>query len=134
MQHSSERAEQEMPRVVLAEDEEMLRAIIADTLACAGFLVSEAVDGAEALSIIRSSPATDLLVSDIRMPVMNGYQLAEAALRLRPALKVLLITGHPLEETPPSLRPYRFQVLQKPFDLDQFSMTARKLVGLSVKR
>ena len=120
----------EAPRAVLAEDAEILRAIIAETLECAGFLVSEAGDGTEALALIGTEPAIDLLVSDIRMPLMNGYQLAKAALRLRPELKVLLITGHPREDAPTSGRPHRFQVLQKPFDLDTFTMIARKLVGL----
>jgi two-component system cell cycle response regulator CpdR len=124
---------QEAPRAVLAEDAEMLRVIIAETLKCAGFLVSTAADGAEALALIRDEPA-DLLVTDIRMPIINGYKLAEAALRLRSGLKVVLMTGHAPEDTPPSLRRHRFEVLQKPFDLDRFSIMARKLVGLPATR
>src|SRR5215472_8715393 len=119
----------ELPRAVVAEDEEMLCAILAETLRCEGFVVSEASDGAEALAIIRTEPTTDLLVCDIRMPVMGGYQLVEAALKLRPGLKVVLMTGHTPDEAPPSLRPYRLPVLQKPFDLDQFTMMARELVS-----
>lgn len=122
-----------MPRAVLAEDEDMLRAILAETLRSEGFDVSEASDGAQALAFIRSHP-TDLLVSDIRMPVMSGYRVVEAALKLRPGLKVVLMTGHAPEEAPPSLRPYRFQLLQKPFDLEQFSAIARELVGLPARR
>jgi len=122
--------EPELRRAVVAEDEEMLRAILAATLKGEGFVVSEARDGAEALASIRTAPSIDLLVADIRMPVMSGYQLVEAALKLRPGLKVVLMTGHAPDEAPPSLRPYRFPVLQKPFDLDQFSMLARELVGL----
>jgi len=130
MPRDLKRTAREPPRAVLAEDAAMLRAIIAETLACAGFRVSEAGDGPEALALIGTEPATDLLVSDIKMPLMNGYQLAEAALKLRPGLKVLLMTGHAPDDAPPSLRPHRFHVLQKPFDLDTFSTIARKLVGL----
>jgi DNA-binding NtrC family response regulator len=133
MPRDLKRTGHEAPRAVLAEDAEMLRAIIAETLECAGFLVSEAGDGTQALALIGTEPATDLLVSDIRMPLMNGYQLAEAALKLRPRLKVLLMTGHGPEETPRSLRRHSFPVQQKPFDLDQFSMLARELVGLPPK-
>ena len=130
MPHEDHKGKPESRRAVVAEDEEMLRAILAETLRCEGFLVNEACDGAEALAIIRSEPCTDLLVSDIRMPVVSGYQLVEAALKLRPGLKVVLMTGHALDEAPPTLRPHRLPVLQKPFDLDQFAMLARELVGL----
>lgn len=128
------RTEPELPRAVVAEDQEMLRAILAEALQCEGFLVSEAGDGAQALAIIRTAPSTDLLVSDIKMPVMNGHQLLEAALKLKPGLKAVLMTGHTPEECPASLQPYHFQVLQKPFDLEQFSTMARELVGLPAKR
>jgi len=124
----------ELPRAVVAEDEGMLRTVLAETLRCEGFIVSEASDGAQALALIRTQPWTDLLVSDIRMPVMSGYLVVESGLRLRPGLKVMLMTGYAPEEPPPSLRPYRFQLLQKPFDLERFSAMARELLGLPAGR
>ena len=134
MPHEHQNADPELPRAVVAEDEGMLRVILAETLRCEGFLVCEAADGAQALALVCTEPSADLLVADIRMPLMNGYQLVEAALKHRPGLKVVLMTGHAPEKAPASLRPYRFQVLQKPFDLEQFSTMARALVGLPARR
>ena len=125
---SEERNHAEL-QAVLAEDEEILRVILAEALECAGFEVHQADNGVNALAIIQTRPTTDLLVSDIKMPGMNGFQLAEAGLKCQPGMKVILMTGHTPEETPPSLRRYGFKVMQKPFDLDQLSTLARTLVG-----
>jgi hypothetical protein len=118
----------EAPRAVLAEDDEMLRALIAEELRHAGFHVSQADDGAQALAIIRAQPATDLLVSDIRMPGMNGFQLAETGLKFRPGMKVILMTGYAAEPVPASLRQHHLQIMQKPFDLEELSVLARRLI------
>ena len=61
----------------------------------------QAGDGQEALAILKAHPRSRFLVSDIRMPGMDGYALAEAGLELRPDLKVILMTGYAAE--PPKL-------------------------------
>ena len=109
-----------MPQVVLAEDEGQLRGLIAELLASKGLKVCQAADGVEALELIRDNPGAALLLSDIVMPNMNGYELVEESLKLRPELKVLMMTAYPTEQPPPSaLRAREIRTLVKPFDPDR---------------
>src|ERR1044072_5474479 len=83
-----------MPRVLIADDEESMRALVARAIAMDGHVTVTAEDGAEALEILtREGGAFDLLLTDIQMPVMDGIALALAAARDFPALKILLMTG-----------------------------------------
>jgi two-component system, response regulator FlrC len=109
-----------MPQVILAEDEGQLRSLIAEMLAAKGLKVTEAADGVEALERLRDNPGAALLLSDIKMPNMNGYELVEKSLKLRPELKVLMMTAYPAEQPPPSaLRAREIRTLVKPFDPDR---------------
>jgi DNA-binding NtrC family response regulator len=109
-----------MSQVILAEDETQLRGLIADTLIAKGVTVSQAADGAEALQLVRSDPAAALLLSDIVMPNMDGYELVEASLKLRPELKVLMMTAYAADRPPPAaLRAREIRTLVKPFDPDR---------------
>ena len=109
-----------MTQVILAEDEGQLRSLIAELLASQGLQVCQAADGLEALQLLKEHPGTGLLLSDIVMPNMNGYELVEASLKLRPELKVLMMTAYPTEQPPPSaLRAREIRTLVKPFDPDR---------------
>ena len=109
-----------MPQVILAEDEAQLRGLIAEMLSSKGIQVCEAADGLEALKLLQSMPAVSLLLSDIMMPNMNGYELVEASLKMRPELKVLMMTAYPTDRPPPSaLKAREIRTLVKPFDPDR---------------
>ena len=83
-----------MPRVLIADDEEAMRMLVARAIAMDGHDVVVAQDGAEALEILnREDGAFDLLLTDIKMPVMDGIALALAAARDFPELTILLMTG-----------------------------------------
>jgi DNA-binding NtrC family response regulator len=106
-----------MTQVILAEDEAQLRALIAELLASKGVQVSEAADGLEALKLLRANPGASLLLSDVVMPNMNGYELVEASLKMRPELKVLMMTAYPTDRPPPAaLKAREIRTLVKPFD------------------
>jgi two-component system, cell cycle response regulator CpdR len=84
-----------MAHILIAEDEEPLRNLVRRALADAGHDVVAAADGAEALDLInRAKPRFDLLLADIKMPVMDGIALALAAARDDPRLIILLMTGY----------------------------------------
>jgi CheY-like chemotaxis protein len=83
-----------MARILIADDEESMRALVARAIAMDGHETVTAQDGAEALEIITSeSGAFDLLLTDIKMPMMDGIALALAVARDFPALTILLMTG-----------------------------------------
>lgn len=109
-----------MPDVILAEDESQLRSLIAELLAAKGLKVGQAADGREALALLRENPGAALLLSDIVMPNMNGYELVEESLKLRPELKVLMMTAYPTDQPPPAaLKAREIRTLIKPFDPDR---------------
>ncbi|HEY3919539.1 MAG TPA: ATP-binding protein [Stellaceae bacterium] len=80
--------------VLLVDDEQLVRAGTADMLAEAGYVVIQAGSGYEALRLLEDELEIEALISDFAMPGMNGLELAQGALALRPNLQVLLITGY----------------------------------------
>ena len=82
-----------MAKILIAEDEETLRSQVARALVAEGHAVKVAPDGAEALEALGREPF-DLLLADIKMPVMDGIALALAAARDYPSLVVMLMTGY----------------------------------------
>jgi len=110
-----------MARIVIAEDEETLRGSVARALALDGHDVTAAADGAEALDIIvRHEGRFDLLLADVRMPVMDGIALALAAARDYPAMTILLMTGYADQrERAHGLDALIHDVISKPFTLAQ---------------
>lgn len=82
------------PAVLIVEDEELVRLIIAEELREAGFEVIEVEDGPRAVEVLRSGEAIDLLFTDIRMPgSLTGWDIAEEARNLRPDIAVIYATG-----------------------------------------
>jgi DNA-binding NtrC family response regulator len=117
--------------ILVAEDEAMLRIVAVETLRDEGFTVFEAGDGVSALEELRSHPEIELLISDIKMPRLGGYDLAKNALDLRPDLKVLFMTGYSTESPPDFVRDRAIKTLQKPFNVIQLSHTAKTMLGVA---
>lgn len=80
--------------VLVVEDIPQVRATAVRILQDVGCEVFDAYHGREALNLLRSHPQIEVLFADVRMPGMNGLELAEAARRLRPDLKVVLTSGY----------------------------------------
>ena len=123
-----------MARVLIAEDEEALRAFVARALTMDGHEVMVAADGGEALDVlVRERGRFDVLLTDIRMPVMDGIALALAAARDFPDLTILLMTGYADQrERAHGLDALIHDVIAKPFSLEEI----RKAVNgaLAAKR
>src|ERR1700747_783841 len=108
-----------MPRVLIADDEESMRMLVARAIAMDGHATATAEDGAEALEILNNEPgAFDLLLTDIQMPVMDGIALALTAARDFPDLTILLMTGFAAQrDRAPALNPIVHDVIPKPFSV-----------------
>lgn len=106
------------PHILLVEDEAFLRELVMEGLQDAGFSVLEASDGTSGVQALQSDLRIDMLLSDIKLPDIDGYQVAEAARTLRPGLKVILMTGYAPSPLPPTLESVVHRVLQKPFSLE----------------
>ena len=111
--------------ILLVDDEELVRIGTGEMLSDLGYEVVGATSGAEALRHLRTGDPPDLMITDYLMPGMNGVELAEQAKRLRPALKILLITGYStIAEGPGSALPR----LAKPFRQADLAERVAKLL------
>jgi DNA-binding NtrC family response regulator len=120
-----------MARILLAEDEESLRELVARALTLDGHEVVQNPDGASALEALsRDDGRYDLLLTDIRMPVMDGIALALSAARDYPALPILLMTGYADQrERASNLQLLIHDVITKPFSLATICGAVREALG-----
>ena len=101
-------------RVLLVEDDPDIREFVARTLTGLGYVVAEMATGREALALLATGPAPDLLLSDVIMPGgVSGHDLVIAARRRHPALRVLLMSGY--SDQTADLLPPDCALLEKPF-------------------
>jgi len=114
-----------MPRVLIADDEASMRALVARAIAMDGHETLTAQDGAEALEILtREGGAFDLLLTDIQMPIMDGIALALSAARDFPDLTILLMTGFADQrERASNLDALVHDVITKPFSVADIRTT-----------
>ncbi|MEK7469676.1 MAG: response regulator [Planctomycetota bacterium] len=102
--------------ILLVEDEETVRRLAAQVLRAKGYKVIEAISGVAAMALSRESQTLDLLLTDLVMPKMGGYELASLLRKDRPELRVIFMSGYSpdavLEGSPPA-RGETF--LSKPF-------------------
>lgn len=106
-----------MARILITEDEDSLRRFVARALKIDGHETVEAADGAEGLERL-GEQRFDLLLSDIRMPVMDGIELAHRAAEHFPGMKILLMTGYAEQrERADDLMRKIVDVVDKPFSL-----------------
>jgi len=89
-----------MGRVLVVEDDESLRQVVADVLLAEGFSASQANDGRSALSLLRSEELRpDVILLDLMMPVMNGWQFREAQLADPSLASIPVVVMSALETT-----------------------------------
>ncbi len=108
-----------MARVLIADDEDSMRSLVARAIAMDSHETVTAADGAEALDILAGdASAFDLLLTDIKMPIMDGIALALAAARDFPDLVILLMTGFADQrERASGLNAIVHDVVTKPFSV-----------------
>lgn len=116
--------------VLLVEDELPILNLLSDYLAGEGYQVIEAADATQAFDVLATKPHLDLLVTDFRLPGgVSGVAIAEPALKLRPDLKVIFISGYPIEiyeSGSPIAR--SAPVLAKPFSLGSLRAQIQRLL------
>lgn len=112
-----------MARILVAEDDDNVRSFVVRALQLAGHEITDASDGGLALEImIEKDGAFDLLVSDIKMPVMDGIGLALAVGAQYPDVTILLMTGFADQrERAHGLDALIYDVVNKPFSLAQLT-------------
>lgn len=123
----------EAPRLLVVEDEFLIRLTLVEALLEEAFEVLEAETADQALALLQGDPAIALLVTDIQLPgSMDGSQLAREARRSRPDLPVLFMTGRPDPQAAAGASPLdRF--IAKPYTLGEIVGEVRALVGAAAR-
>jgi CheY-like chemotaxis protein len=114
-----------MSLILVVEDDEITRYLMARTLAAAGYEVVEASDYRDALPILESAGKVDLLLVDLIMPGVNGFALARMAHLRRRDLKIVYVTGYDDVPVREALGP----ILRKPVMLDKLVTTVREALS-----
>ena len=100
--------------VLLADDELVVRSLAQSILTRAGYRVLNAIDGQHALEVSRAHPGPiDVLLTDIKMPKMDGVELSTHILKERPGIKILFMSGKESEDL--ILQGKKMEFLRKPF-------------------
>ena len=116
--------------VLVVEDETAVRDLVTDVLQELGYRALEAVDGPTGLKILQSDVHLDLLITDVGLPGLNGRQLADAARKHRPELKVLFMTGYAENAAISNgfLEP-GMEMVTKPFAIEALVTRIRDIIG-----
>ncbi|MDQ2670189.1 MAG: PAS domain-containing protein [Gemmatimonadota bacterium] len=121
--------------VLVADDEPMVRGLVARVLEMQGCTVLAVEDGAAALELLEQGVRPDLIITDVIMPRLNGRQLHDAAAARLPGVPVLFISGHTGQEAVlQRLVPTGAPFLQKPFTLEALAERAAELMAGAAER
>jgi response regulator RpfG family c-di-GMP phosphodiesterase len=116
----------ESPRILVVDDEEVIRDILADFLAMEGFEVRTAPDGAAAL-VELGNGHYDLVLSDLKMPNMGGIELLEAIAKTTPQIVTIIMTGFGTVETAiDAMKRGAYDYIMKPFKMEEVVHTVRR--------
>ena len=120
--------------ILLVEDEDAVRKLARMILETSGYKVLDARDGQEGLALCEAHEGPiDLLVSDVVMPELGGRELAESALKLRPGLKVLFMSGHTQDVVLKEGVQKGTAFLQKPFTPVALAQKVRETLDSDVR-
>ncbi len=117
-----------MAKILVAEDDDTVRELVVRALNEDGHELTEAIDGVAALAALRKkSGKFDLLLTDVKMPVMDGIALALAAGRDHPDIAIMMMTGYADQrERAHGLDALVHDVIVKPFSVDQIKGAVRE--------
>jgi DNA-binding NtrC family response regulator len=122
-------ASNERVRILVVDDEEIVRESLAGWLDKDGYSVEQASDGFAALARLRDQPFS-IVIADLKMPGMDGLALQAQARKLRPELAVVIMTAYATVDTAvTAMKQGAFDYLVKPFDPEELSMMMQKIVA-----
>ena len=118
-------------KLLIVDDNEGVRHLVSRWLEKAGFSVQEARDGAEAIEMVRKDPP-DIILADIRMPKIDGIELARIIKSDHPRIKIILMTAYSSPQTIAQARREGVDdYLEKPFTKDQVERITMEVLSAS---
>ena len=123
-------AESPPKRILVVDDEEVIRTLLREILTGEGYEVTTADDGQEAVELLEQQ-RFDLVMTDLVMPRANGVEVLQTSKRVNPGCPVVIVTGYPSVETVVRLvRLGAADYLTKPFNVDVVKVTVAKLLEM----
>jgi two-component system response regulator AtoC len=125
------------PRILLCDDEVNIRKVLGHLLKQAGYEVHAEPDGEAALLRVRTFPSGtfDAVISDIRMPKLDGLGLLHALAQEDPELPVILLTAHgSVDSAVEAVKAGAFDYLEKPFEIEQIKAVLGKAIATRERR
>jgi two-component system cell cycle sensor histidine kinase/response regulator CckA len=117
--------------ILVAEDEEKLRATVYDILTGLGYKVYTAGNGLEAVEIFREkSEEIDLVLLDIVMPILSGYDAMKEIVKIKPGVKIIFATGYSLNGL--NVNVEGFDLIQKPYSYETIAIKVREVLDRRV--
>src|SRR5438094_788875 len=116
------------PNVLIIDDEPLMRISIADALKAEGCQVKVATTGLEGVDLIRKEPF-EIVITDLRLPGMDGLQILQACKQVLPKTGVIVITAHGSVETAvEAIKMGAYDYITKPFSMDELLLIVKRLV------
>ena len=112
-----------MSQILVVDDDDDVRGVLVETLRGLGYTVTEAASGEEALPLLDAASGIALVITDVRMPGMSGFDLVAQARAVRAGLKVIVISGY-FQPQPVAMR-----LLRKPFHMHDLASAVRAELG-----
>ncbi len=116
-------------RLLLVEDEDMVRAVAERALSRAGYDVTTASDGEEGLAKVANGGEFDMVVSDVVMPGMDGPAMARAIRKVYPKLPILFMSGYAEEQLRRDINIDNMHFIAKPFSVQQIGVKVADVLG-----
>jgi two-component system NtrC family response regulator len=117
-------------KILVIDDDESLRRVLEYNLAQEGYAVLAAAGGAQGLDLLKKEGA-DLVVTDVRMPGMDGLQVLDGVKKIDPNIQVIILTAFgTIEMAVEAMRAGAFHYVSKPFNRDELKLTIRKALQL----
>ena len=116
-------------RVLLVEDEDMVRAVAERALTRSGYTVTTASDGEEGLAAIANGGEFDLILSDVVMPGMDGPTMVKALRKTNPDMPVLFMSGYAEEQLRREINVENMHFIAKPFSVQEISECVGSVMG-----
>jgi CheY-like chemotaxis protein len=116
------------PLILVVEDDEGVRTLAGTVLREAGYRVLEAETGQHAMMLFEGHPDIDLIFTDVVMPGIDGFKLADMTKFKRPDVRILYATAY-LDLARDRLGVVHGQILQKPYHADQLEQLVKEALG-----
>jgi len=120
-------------RILVVEDEDMVRAVAERALVRQGYNVTTAEDGEAALEMVSANGDFDLILSDVVMPGMDGPAMARKIRATLPDVPILFMSGYAEEQLRQSIDLERVHFLPKPFSVQQLAEAVRAAIETNGK-